>query len=63
MDKRPRYELRVNVSIRDSEQGYGQIAVEETLPVDTASFLEMAKILGQFHDLTEAIKKTQKAEA
>ena len=63
MGDRPRYELRVAVSIRDTEQGYGEINITETLGMNADSFLEMAKILGQFHDLAESIKKTASAEA
>jgi len=63
MGDRPRYELRVDVSITDTQSGYGRLAVTEAVSVNTASFLEMAKILGQFHDLAESIKKTESAEA
>ena len=63
MGKEPRYELRIEVSISDRESGYGRLGVSETVLVNSRSFLEMAKILGQFHDLAESIKKTQSAEA
>jgi hypothetical protein len=63
MGDRPRYELRVDVSITDTQSGFGRLAVSETVSVNTASFLEMAGILGQFHELAESIKKAESAEA
>ena len=53
-------QLELHVFIRTvDERGYpqgGGLEIRETAIIDTHSFLETAKILGQFHDLTESFK-------
>ncbi len=53
-----RYELRVNISIRQNEPGgypFGSLTVDETLNLDAASFLEVATILSKFDELAKAL--------
>lgn len=55
------YKLRVRCEIQqlDDHGAYiGQgLTVEETVDLPAASFMEIAAMLGQFHDLTEKIKQ------
>ena len=52
----PRYIMYVRVQITDTRGG-GLIDEDYTLEAD--SFLTIAKILGQFHDLAVALKETK----
>lgn len=55
MNERPPYELSVDVSIR-SNDGYGSLRVHETVDLQARSFLEIAAVLGRFHDLGKRIR-------
>jgi len=48
-------ELRVDISIRDYRGG-GTLQVSETVTVPAGTFLELAGILAQFHEVTERLK-------
>jgi hypothetical protein len=54
-----KYDLSVRVAIRQSEVSGSGLAVEESAQISCETFLEVAKILGQFHELTDAIKKSR----
>ena len=51
------YELRINATIRDMSPGGGYLNIEESVTVDAVSFLELATILGKFHELAQKIQK------
>lgn len=57
MSENKRYELRINVSIRDTTPGGGYLNIDESVEIDARDFLEMASILGKFHTLAEKIEK------
>lgn len=48
------FELQVSVYIH-SNMG-DQLNVSETVTIPTQSFLDIAKVLGQFHDLAQSLK-------
>ena len=49
--------LSVNIEIR---QNYGAgLHIHEEAELPPAAFMECAKVLGQFHDLIESIKKSR----
>jgi hypothetical protein len=49
------FELQISVYIR-SNQG-DQLNVSETVHVEATDFLDIAKVLGRFHDLANELKK------
>lgn len=50
------YELDINISLR-SVRGYGgQLNISERVTVPATGFLELCQVLGQFHELAEALK-------
>ena len=54
--------IQMNVNISLYQPGYGgTLRIEEQVELPAADFLELAKILGQFHDLAKKIK-AEKAE-
>lgn len=53
------YELTVNITIRPQGDYNQGLRIEETAKVSARDFLECAKILGMFHDLTTSINKDQ----
>ncbi len=55
MSNQPRYRLTVRATITDQHFG-GGLTVEETVDVRAEDFLELARILGQFHDLAQRLK-------
>lgn len=66
MSERPRYTLQVNVWIRDNQNGSGlQFNEEVSINANVQQFLlgngflEIAKVLGQFHDLAMRFKEEQ----
>lgn len=62
MSERPRYTLQVNVWIRDNQNGSGlQVNSNywEEVLINANGFLEIAKVLGQFHDLAMRFKEEQ----
>ncbi len=52
--------LRIEVNVSQSEYGSGGLHLREEIDIREGDFLEMAKILGQFHDLAEKIKRERK---
>jgi hypothetical protein len=52
------YELQIAIYIRDTRNG-GTLNVSETVNLTVEDFLGLAKVLGQFHDLAQAIKRTK----
>jgi len=60
-----KYQLRMNISIRavDDHGGYyggsDQLQVTDDINFEAASFLEIAHVLGQFHELGQKVKKAQ----
>jgi hypothetical protein len=57
MSQEKQYQLSVRVEIREPRLGGSGLAIQEDANITCATFLEVAKILGMFHDLTEAVKK------
>lgn len=55
-----RYQVRIDVRISDREQGGSGLSISEDCAVQGGTFLELAGILGQFHEVFEHIK-AQKA--
>jgi len=53
------FELRIHIEIEDRRYHQGRLSISESLYLNVADFLTMAKILGQFHELAEQIKKSQ----
>ena len=51
-----RYRVDISVYLTDQMQG-GRLEVRESIDVSASNFLEMAKILGAFHDLATKIKE------
>jgi hypothetical protein len=49
--------LRISVNVSQSNYGSGGLHLQEEIEIAEADFVEMAKILGQFHDLAEKIKR------
>lgn len=60
MDDDDLYELYVSVSLRKQRGGQGDLSVTEHVTVKAKSFLEIAQILGRFHELSEELNKEQK---
>lgn len=56
-----RYKLKVRCEIQQTDDNgsyYGQgLNVEENVDIDAGSFMEVAAVLGRFHDLAEDIKQ------
>lgn len=53
----PPIQLNINISL--NQQSCGTIRVEESIELPAMDFLALAKVLGQFHDLAQAIKAKQ----
>jgi hypothetical protein len=53
--------LRLQISIEAIPGGYnaayGNLQLSETVNLDAASFLEIASILGRFHELAEKVEE------
>jgi hypothetical protein len=47
--------MNINISLYQP-MGSGTIRVEETVDLPELDFLELSKVLGQFHELAKAIK-------
>ncbi len=56
MTDRARYRLMVRATITDQQYGGQGLTIEETVDIAAEDFLELAKILGQFHDLAQRLK-------
>jgi len=58
-----KYKLRVRCEIQQTDDNgsyYGQgLTVEESTDVSAGSFMEVAGILGRFHELSQEIKAKQ----
>jgi len=52
------FELQIQIYIR-SNQG-DSLSVGETITIVADDFLSIAKVLGQFHDLAQAIRAAKK---
>ena len=52
------YELEVMVSIRQGSTG-GFLEIRERVSVDAGGFMQIAGILGKFHDLAQALKSPE----
>jgi hypothetical protein len=50
------FSLRVTAEITDTRYGGSPLRLSEEVRLDVLGFLEMAKILGRFHDLAEELK-------
>ena len=48
-------QVRISVSIYN-QQTSGSLNVEEVFVINDIEFLEMSKILGQFHELAQRVK-------
>lgn len=49
-------QLVIQVHLRANESGaYGDMQLTETVELNVPTFLEAAKVLGLFHDLTQTI--------
>jgi hypothetical protein len=51
-----KYRLDISINLADTYMG-GRLEVRESVDVSATDFMEMAKILGLFHDLVKQIKK------
>lgn len=60
MTEEPRsFTLDMRISIRNRYSGGGGLDVSEQVNLAAADFLEVAKILGQFHDLAQQISQAR----
>lgn len=57
MNQEDRYQVRIDITIQQRDQYQGQLRVEESFNVSATDFLELAGILGKFHELAEKIQK------
>lgn len=62
-----RFRLEVRVEVREIDRHGGwsthnALSVNHTMELGTLTFLQLAGILGRFHDLGEAIKAEQDAQ-
>lgn len=48
--------LQISARIEQRGDGYGGLRIEENIEIKASDFIEMAKILGQFHDLAQKVK-------
>jgi hypothetical protein len=55
-------QLRIEVRLDsyNDPSAYGNLQLSETVQIDTPSFLEVAQILGQFHELAAKIERERK---
>lgn len=56
MPEQQSYQLYIDVQIRDN-RGSGGLSIREDLELPAADFLQIAAILGQFHELAQKFKK------
>ena len=56
MVEKGRYELRLNVSLND-RQGQDRLEISEMYVLDVDGFLEVCKVLGEFHELAQRLKR------
>jgi hypothetical protein len=57
-------QLRIEVSVDayNEPQASGNLRMSETVQIDTPSFIELAQILGRFHELAEKVTKERSGE-
>lgn len=60
------YRLRMDIRIESlDERGYpvsnGGLVIGQNIDFEAESFLEIAHVLGQFHELAESIKSDERA--
>lgn len=55
-----KYKLTINVSIADENNYNSALQVREEIIIKADSFMEMCKILGNFHDLAKTVRGDQK---
>lgn len=60
----PRFQVRIDVSIQslDPYSSGGSLRISEDTTVDSSSLLELAGILGRFHDVIVELKAQREAE-
>lgn len=55
--------LRLEITVRLTNSAYGGpgpgVELKETVILDALDFLEAAKVLGNFHDLAQSVKKAK----
>lgn len=49
--------LQIDVRLYQPNRGSGSLSINESVELDCESFLEMSKVLAQFHDLAQSLKK------
>jgi hypothetical protein len=55
----PRYELSITMQIRDTQQG-GYLNVSESgIAIEAETFMEMAMVLGNLHEVVLSLKKAK----
>jgi hypothetical protein len=59
MNAAERYTIRIDVRIMDYQTGGPGLSISEEQQVNAASFLELAGILGQFHEVFEKLRRQQ----
>ena len=52
-----RIAININISIRQPYMGGSGLQLSDSFEISSRSFIEMAKILGQFEDLAKTIKQ------
>ena len=57
----PRYSVDISVSIRDVSYAGGSLRIEENVTIPAGDFFSLAKILGQFHEVAQALKSENDA--
>ena len=50
-------EIQIQIYVRQSKGSYGQIELSQRFTISDRNFLEICKILGQFEELADKIKK------
>ena len=57
IDDQNLFELTISAAIRDVRSGLPALELRETVRLSTYGFLELAKVLGRFHDLALELRK------
>jgi len=57
------FELIIRIEIRPADFQSSGLSIEEKAQIHCETFLEICKILGNFHDLVDAIKSNQQFQA
>ena len=56
------FELSIRMEIRPADFQSSGLSIEEKAQIHCETFLEICKVLGNFHDLVDAIKKRNPIE-